>query len=144
MFWPSVSRCICDVSRRSAIVYLANAVFPRCPETVYLSIHGTRHTYQDVAFPSCDLILTALHSCYLIFTSWVLYDVNRRISVLKRFAIYLRVPLASCCFTGISDSDPVTCFWVVSSCSLIYLPRSGVPPHPFAGRQSYRVSSLIL
>ena len=92
MFCPGVSRCICDVSRRSAIVYLANAVFPRCPEPVCLSIHRTRHTYQGVAFPSCDRILTALHSCSLIFTSWVLYDVNRRISVLKRLAIYLRVP----------------------------------------------------
>ena len=108
MFCPGVSRCICDVSRRSAIVYLANAVFPRCPEPVCLSIHRTRHTYQGVAFPSCDRILTALHSCSLIFTSWVLYDVNRRISVLKRLAIYLRVPLPTRTFASRFQRIPYT------------------------------------
>ena len=96
---------------------LLSRCFRDIPYSCYLSISGTGHTYQDVVFPSCYRILRVLCTCVTILTSWCLYDVNRRISVLRRFAdlpshvateeFRARVPRVL---------PSYGCFWLIASC----------------------------
>ena len=103
----------CDVSRR---LRFSRGVFAISPTRLLRYQRGTLHTYCDVLFPSCDQILTALYSCFSVLTFWRLYDVNRRISVLRRFAD-LPSRVASEVFRArvLGVLHSYGCFWMVAS-----------------------------